>query len=824
MKKNQSSTKQKKQTNNPQPPSSQPQIIPQTDKNCQSNSSLQKEEPSQSSPELKSSPNEMINDNPDQGENTEQNEHLLSKNEIKQYTHLLFLNLAKFSAKDNDYFISQQSLNKILKENSIINPKVIKLSEVDLLFKTISPKSLKLNSNQFLTFLLRLTQKIYPKEFKKNPKQTINFFLGNLFENYADILNNEKVPLESIADSSCQYKSIETLLSYIPNDKQIFIINKIIFTLNEIYIKYFVYELESSTDLARKSVVNLIAFARDFEILPFIISETQLVTYYHLSINNNDNNIAVIEEKYNQGENFTFNNFCIFIIHFALLSYTKTVKGTTESSNDTEATKLLMFLERLETSKGMKSFTRKLNRPSANKLSLIPPKEVFVQLGELNEDINTTISNNTTTSFMVDNYNSKLINDSIDDLHRTFLYYGRIGDKLNFDQMTLSSYTKFLKHCGLMRSITEKERKKYNTISQEIIAKTYNNTRNNNSYISPSVSYSQEEIQYKRTMSKVVNSASTNNAREDRQLGESDVNVIFSMLTGPRTMSSSFSSSSNDTKMLRMNFSIFLKSFDVIASKLYPNEDHNTALSHILNERILPNIITTEKANDINKTNNETEIEETYQKICSSNEIKSFLKRLSESVSVYYQFYCDEKNGMLDFNGLYDYYKSFGLFPDIINLVELKNIYSYLVSLHKNSKLSSMSTSNKSYMTYSDFIYSLGITALLFDFDDEFSDIDKMLYLVERMNQSAGIKKCQMKTGRTYTKSKDMVSFLLSMKKEYPEFYKVNSKSIFMNKKGKENDLVDNIDDIYSEEEVEEEGKDENIQEEKNVEEDLLNN
>ena len=45
-----------------------------------------------------------------------------------------------------------------------------------------------------------------------------------------------------------------------------------------------------------------------------------------------------------------------------------------------------------------------------------------------------------------------------------------------------------------------------------------------------------------------------------------------------------------------------------------------------------------------------------------------------------------------------------------------------------------------------------------------------------------------------------------------------------MNKKGKENDLVDNIDDIYSEEEVEEEGKDENIQEEKNVEEDLLNN
>ena len=67
-----------------------------------------------------------------------------------------------------------------------------------------------------------------------------------------------------------------------------------------------------------------------------------------------------------------------------------------------------------------------------------------------------------------------------------------------------------------------------------------------------------------------------------------------------------------------------------------------------------------------------------------------------------------------------------------------------------------------------------------------------------------------------------MVSFLLSMKKEYPEFYKVNSRTIF--KKGKESDVVDNIDDIYSEEEeAEEERKTEDIQEEKNVE-DLLNN
>ena len=45
-----------------------------------------------------------------------------------------------------------------------------------------------------------------------------------------------------------------------------------------------------------------------------------------------------------------------------------------------------MFLERMENSKGMKGFTRKLNRPCANKLCLIPSKETFIQLGEIDDE------------------------------------------------------------------------------------------------------------------------------------------------------------------------------------------------------------------------------------------------------------------------------------------------------------------------------------------------------------------------------------------------------------------------------------------------------
>lgn len=770
---------------------------------------------------LKNSNNDLHTNSEPNAKNDDYQAHMLTKNEIKQYTHLLFLNMAKFSEKDNDYFISQQSLIKLLKENGIISDKMVKLSEIDILFKSISPKSLKLNSSQFLTFLLRLAQKIYPEEFKENPKQTINFFLGNLFENYADILNSEKIPLEAVGNNSCQYKTIETLLSYVPDEKQIYIINRLLFTITEIYIKYFIFELEESTDLARKSVKNLISFSRDFEVLPYIINETQLVTYYHLSINNNSNNVAIIDAKYNQGESFTLNNFCIFLIHFSLLSYTKNIKGTSDTSQDSEASKLLMFLERLETSKGMKTFTRKLNRPSANKLSLIPPKEVFIQLGELNEFdnfnyspqtapiMNRTFSNlsNNNNTFICDNTNMKRINDNIDGLERTFLFFGRIGDKLNFDQMSLSSYVKFLKHCSLMMEINAKDKKKFNLISKDMLEKSKTrNTTNNNNYYSPINNLSQDELHYKRTLAKIVNSANDiNNSNENCKLGESDVNVIFSLLTGPRNFDSSLytkaqmdknsgyctsfgtnanntnntmnpNGSSSDVKMLRMNFKTFLKSFDLIACRLYPNEDRNTALSKVLNENIIPNLIPENfSAMDMSKSNisksnlnntnivnnvNFNNIEGAYEKICGSDEIKQFLKKLSEPIATYYQYYCNEKNSMLEFSNLYEFYKNFALFPDIINLIQLKNIFSFLTSIKKssnekikqdqtNASLCVFQMESKSYITFSDFLYSLAITAMLFDFDDNFSDIDKLLYLVERMNQSLGIKKCQLQSGRT---------------------------------------------------------------------------
>ena len=795
--------------------------------------------------------------------NTEEEESipLLTKKEIEYYAHVIFLNSATFINKYDDYFLSQQNLYKMLKECEII-PKSLKLSEVDLIFKSISPKSLQINLSQFMYFLLRITQKLYPKEFSKDKKTVTNFFMNNFFSNFTFLLDNQ-IQVNNLY--KCKYKSIESLLTYQPDEKHVLIINKIFFTLNEIYIKYFNYEIENNIELAKKSIKNLIFFCREFEILPYILNETQVIIYYNL-VKNYPPTIKLIDDEKNQGIIFTLNTFILFLIHISLYSYAKYYDSNYgDNGNNSDISKFLIFLEKLECSKGMRTFARKLSRPSANKLSLIPPKEIFIQLGEdddnnfnYNNKFNYSIKRNN-KSLNINNNSSdfdeyfiikenSLINNNLPDLERTFLYFSRIGDKMNFSQMNLSSFTKFLKHCSLLYDMPLRDKKKYNQISKELMNQTNsinqnlknskNSSNKNNNSINNDI-LNEEKMKYKKTLNQIVNSKDYLNQDDDsidNRLGESDVNVIFSILTGPRNYDNSkyykklldknsgiclnswnsnskrkdyqainnFNSNNpkkiitsgkgvKENKLMKLNFKTFLMSLQLISDKLYPNINSEDALNKLLLKHIIPNLINenyeVQNNNNISQSNfNELNSYENitllYEKITNDKEIKLFLKKLSDIISFYYKFYYDEKTYNLYFDGLISFYKDFGIFPDLINLVQIKKIFSFLVDLKKNFKVESslsiedLNLENKNFLTYTEFIYSLCLTALLFDYDEIFSPIDKLLYLVERMNQSNGVKKWQKEIGRTYTHTNDFVSFLINMKKKYPNFYKTNINNV----------------------------------------------
>lgn len=121
----------------------------------------------------------------------------------------------------------------------------------------------------------------------------------------------------------------------------------------------------------------------------------------------------------------------------------------------------------------------------------------------------------------------------------------------------------------------------------------------------------------------------------------------------------------------------------------------------------------------------------------------------------------------MSFDQFYEFYKNFSLFPDIVNLVQLKRIFTTLAEAYLLQKLNENQEqnvdmkftmdntnhpkkfNNKVCINFNFFLQSLAMTAMFFKFDNRFRDLDKILYLVERINQSKGLKILQLKSGKT---------------------------------------------------------------------------
>ena len=79
---------------------------------------------------------------------------------------------------------------------------------------------------------------------------------------------------------------------------------------------------------------------------------------------------------------------------------------------------------------------------------------------------------------------------------------------------------------------------------------------------------------------------------------------------------------------------------------------------------------------------------------------------------------------------IFDIYKNLGLFPEMISLTQMKTIFYTLC----DNNLDDYSTLNKDKnmsdkISFDEFIISLGITSMLFNFSNIVSDTDRILYI-----------------------------------------------------------------------------------------------
>ena len=824
-----------------------------------------------------------------------------AKTEIIEKINKIFLNNAQFSSLENDYFISQQKIINILTKSKVLSKGVISLSQVDILFRSITPNSNKCNLLDFINFITKLVKTIYTNDFDENPKEVMNYFLDCFFFNYEDYLIEDSSNnfIENATVNNCTIKTIETIVTTEIDNVVVEMLNSIYNTFKTLYMFYFQNELNIKNDydkLQQQSLKDAITFCKDFEILPLLLNESQFVTYFNFVLKYDSENPSAIKELFNKedekrkntcthtqtktntnvnvtscsncskekGKCYQLSMFILMFYHFALIVYYKQIQLNFQTKKANDVDIVLFFLERLENSKGWSCFTLKRNRTNtSNTLSFIPTNKTISKLKqklntyEINNETNTkgntvydkntkltTIANtnvlkqynskhkkyNLNTLLNVDSEIIAIINEHINGLSELFHIYSRISDKTTFNRMALSSYVKFLKDADIVFAIPDSMRKVYNELGNSIMKKTFNvsqikqyNPKEKSSISLNKITLTDDEKLYTKNISMIVNSSSS--SKEDK-ISESDANVIFNSLTGYKNFNNNNKYLSFDKKKeiqnkqnipSKMDFYLFIKSFELLAVKLYPNQTLNDAFMQLFNLKILPMLPT----KTLSLLNN-TEIQQAIEKV-NTPKIKEFIIKFAQVIQPHYEMYSDASTGNIHFVNYLQFYKDYSLFPDLVNMVKLKNVFFTLKesmlsvnschnTLNNNKKESKNYISEEAddegereykgdEITFGLFVESLGITAMMFNFKNILNDMDKMLYLVERINQSKACMNMNVEKHKGMNVNKELSEFIRSIKKDYPvnEIRKVrlNSNSDVIEEKDVK------FDDIYQDEEKE---------------------
>ena len=299
---------------------------------------------------------------------------IYSKEEILNNMNIIFLNYSTYSFSKKLNLISIENIIKILKNIGFL-PELIKLYQIDILIKKVCPKIKYIIFEDFMNIFIKIAQKIFPKEYRTNKDLLLNHFFHSIFSLYEIILIEETVPLKALL--KYPYSSIISVMNIIPDDSQILVLNSLLYTLNEIYERYFIYNVNINPGFDKnRSLSNLFDFCKDFEIIPFILNnETQIMTYFNAIVGKKEI-FKLIDDSNEKKNTFTFNNFIIFFIHLSEYNYAKVFQNFEEDDkNVTKLSKLIMLLTKLECSKGM----RHIINSSLPNLSLMPNKELLLK-------------------------------------------------------------------------------------------------------------------------------------------------------------------------------------------------------------------------------------------------------------------------------------------------------------------------------------------------------------------------------------------------------------------------------------------------------------
>lgn len=259
-----------------------------------------------------------------------------SSEEIKQKVCKIFNNFAKFSKEENMFVLAHQALIKILRFINILDDKNLKLSDIDLILKKVSPKASKLNQEHFLDFVAQLAYKLDANLFNMNPKNAILKIVKDHFDPFIECLDkpNQEADENEFLSSTHMKISIPSFIEkFDVQPEMIILITSIYNGLREVYQNYFIYEVNdfgSIDQIKKESLSDFIEFCRDYEITPYLLNVNQLACYWNFVNSDVKYGTSVFDQKRDLGKMFTLSKFGLMIIHFGIMTFSKFNQGSIE--------------------------------------------------------------------------------------------------------------------------------------------------------------------------------------------------------------------------------------------------------------------------------------------------------------------------------------------------------------------------------------------------------------------------------------------------------------------------------------------------------------
>ena len=393
----------------------------------------------------------------------------------------------------------------------------------------------------------------------------------------------------------------------------------------------------------------------------------------------------------------------------------------------------------------------------------------------------------------------KAISERLESLSEIYLKYSKMNDKLAFNRMSFSAFLKFLKNTNILIGIPENMKDTYRKMGERLTQKNLNvsEIKTYNQIYKGSVPcknavLSEAEKDYRLKISQIVNA----NAELCQKLSIGEASVIFNTLTNSKnfpiyTESTKLQFDKNsgfdlnvgdsisrgqffDKKLFlenqqnvpgKMDFLLFIKSFELIASKIYPDETLNDAVLLLLKKKIFPIL-------PENNIINSNEIVDSMEKL-KNEDIIYFLKELSPVIYPLYEQYSDD-NKFMNFTNLLEFYSQFELFPELISLTQMKTIFFTLTSnnsnnVNNNSTDSEIKNSQVKIekLDFEQFKETLAITAMFFNYKNIVTDLNRLLYLCYKIYNSKPIQDSKLGGIAGPLTNKNLCEFLKNFKKKF---------------------------------------------------------